>query len=54
MVMALGTAIAALGDSYLVLALGRLVAGIGVVVALVIAPKIVTTWFREREIGFSM
>lgn len=54
LLMALGTVIVALGGNYWILALGRLVTGIGAVVMLVIAPKIVTTWFREREIGLSM
>ncbi len=54
LLMALGAAIAALGDSYLILGLGRLVTGAGAVVMLVVAPQIVTAWFREREIGLSM
>lgn len=52
--MALGTAIVALGGSYGVIALGRLVAGIGAAVLLVVAPKIITSWFFDREIGLSM
>jgi cyanate permease len=52
--MALGTAIVALGGDYWVVALGRLVAGIGAAVLLVVAPKIITTWFLDREIGLSM
>ncbi len=54
LLMALGAAIAALGDSYLILGLGRLVTGVGAVVILVVAPQMVTAWFREREIGLSM
>ncbi|MFC1977751.1 MFS transporter [Chloroflexota bacterium] len=54
LLMALGTLIAALGGSYLILGLGRLVTGTGAMVMVVVAPKIVTTWFREREIGLSM
>jgi MFS family permease len=54
MSMALGTAIVALGGDYWVVALGRLVAGIGAAVLLVVAPKIITTWFFDREIGLSM
>ncbi len=50
----IGTLIAALGGSYLILALGRLVAGIGAVVVVIVTFKIVTTWFRGREIGLSM
>jgi MFS family permease len=52
--MTLGTAIVALGSIYWVIALGRLVAGIGAAVILVVAPKIVTSWFYDREIGLSM
>jgi cyanate permease len=52
--LTLGTAIVALGSIYWVIALGRLVAGIGAAVLLVVAPKIVTSWFYDREIGLSM
>lgn len=54
LIMGLGTAIAAMGGNYFVLALGRLVTGIGAMVVRVVAPKIVTGWFRDREIGLSM
>ena len=53
-IMVLGTAIVALGGSYWVLGLGRLVAGVGAAVLLVVAPKVITSWFREQEIGLSM
>ena len=52
--MALGTAIVASGNSYWVVASGRLVAGIGAAVLLVVTPKIITSWFFDREIGLSM
>jgi MFS family permease len=52
--MALGTAIVAVGISYWVVALGRLVAGIGAAILLVVAPKIITSWFFDHEIGLSM
>jgi len=52
--MTLGTAIVALGGIYWIIALGRMVAGIGAAVLLVVAPKIVTSWFYDREIGLSM
>ncbi len=54
LIMGLGTAIAAMGGNYLVLALGRLVTGIGAVLVRIVAPSIVTGWFRDREIGLSM
>ncbi len=52
--MTLGSAIVALSDSYASVALGRLVAGVGAAVLLVVAPKIVTSWFYDREIGLAM
>ena len=52
--MTLGTAIVALGGSYRVVAFGRLVAGIGAAVLMVVTPKVVTSWFHDREIGLSM
>jgi MFS family permease len=52
--MALGTAIVAMGESYWVLALGRVVAGLGAAITLMVGPKVVTSWFRERELGLSM
>ncbi len=54
MTMILGTAIVALGSSYWVLGLGRLVAGVGATALLVITPKVITSWFREQEMGLSM
>ena len=54
MTMILGTAIVALGGSYRVLALGRLVAGVGGTVLQVVAPKVITSWFRERDMGLAM
>lgn len=53
-IMVLGTAIVALGGSYWVLGLGRLVAGVGAAVLLVVTPKVITSWFREQEMGLSM
>ncbi|MDP6394418.1 MAG: MFS transporter [Desulfobacterales bacterium] len=52
--MALGSVIVALAGSYWVMATGRLVAGIGATVLVVVTPKIVTSWFYDREIGLSM
>ena len=52
--MVLGTAIEALGSIYWVLGLGRLVAGAGAAVLLVVTPKVITSWFREQEMGLSM
>jgi MFS family permease len=52
--LTLGTAIVALGGSYWIIAVGRLVAGLGAAVLLVVAPIIVTSWFYDREIGLAM
>ncbi len=52
--MTLGSAIVALSGSYWFIAFGRLVAGVGAAVLLVVAPKIVTSWFHDREIGLAM
>jgi MFS family permease len=52
--LTIGTAIVALGGSYWIIAFGRLVAGLGAAVLLVVTPKIVTSWFYDREIGLAM
>lgn len=52
--LTIGTVIVASGGSYWIIAFGRLVAGIGACVLLVVAPKIVASWFYEREIGLAM
>jgi MFS family permease len=52
--LTLGTAIVALSGSYGIIAFGRLVAGVGAAVLIVVAAKIVTTWFYDREIGLAM
>ncbi|MBW2410855.1 MAG: MFS transporter [Deltaproteobacteria bacterium] len=52
--LALGTAIVALSGSYWLMAFGRLIAGAGATVLLVVAPKIVASWFYDREIGLAM
>jgi MFS family permease len=50
----LGTVIVAMGNSYWVLCLGRLVIGLGVAVLVVVLPKVITNWFAGREIGLAM
>jgi predicted MFS family arabinose efflux permease len=52
--MVLGATIVAMGGSYWVLAVGRLVAGLGAAVTLMVGPKVVTSWFRKQELGLSM
>lgn len=53
-VMILGTIIVAMGNSYWVLSIGRLVIGLGATVIVVALPKIITTWFAGHEIGLAM
>ena len=53
-IMILGTVIVAMGNSYWVLGLGRLIIGLGAAVLVVALPKIITTWFAGREIGLAM
>ena len=52
--LTLGTAIVAISSSYGIIAFGRLVAGVGATVLIVVAPKIVASWFYDREIGLAM
>ncbi|MGD9043628.1 MAG: MFS transporter [Desulfobacterales bacterium] len=52
--LTLGTAIVALSSGFGMMALGRLVAGVGATVLIVVAPKIVASWFYDREIGLAM
>jgi len=49
-----GTATFASGNSLLVLALGRIVAGTGAVTLLVLAPQLLAQWFAGREVGTAM
>ena len=44
----------ALSGSYEIIAFGRLVAGVGATVSIVVVAKIVTSWFYDREIGLAM
>jgi MFS family permease len=52
--MVVGTAIVALSSAYWLLGIGRLISGIGATVLLVVAPKVITSWFHDRDIGLSM
>jgi MFS family permease len=54
LIMVLGTAVVAFGSNYWVLALGRLVAGVGAAALMVAAPKVITSWYHKREIGLAM
>jgi len=52
--MSLGTGIVFLGENYGMLIIGRFIAGIGAAGVVVVGGKGVTSWFYNREIGFSM
>jgi MFS family permease len=52
--VSIGTALVAAGQSYWVMALGRLVAGIGATLLLIVTPQAITSWFHDREIALSM
>lgn len=52
--MTIGTGIVALGNDYVVLVIGRFLAGVGAAGMVVVGGKGVTSWFYNREIGFSM
>jgi predicted MFS family arabinose efflux permease len=52
--MIAGTAIFASGNSFPVLALGRVLTGAGCITLLVLAPQILAQWFTGREMGTAM
>lgn len=49
-----GSLIVALGKSYWMLAVGRVITGIGAMVLLVVIPQAIAQWFRGREMGTGM
>lgn len=53
-IMTLGTGIVASGNNYWILVFGRFLAGLGAAGMVVVGGKGVTSWFYNREIGFSM
>ncbi|MGQ0545710.1 MAG: MFS transporter, partial [Betaproteobacteria bacterium] len=52
--MAAGGLLCALGESYAMLAAGRVIAGLGGIVMNVMTVKMLTDWFAGREIGLAM
>lgn len=52
--MAIGTAVSATAQGFSILALGRLIAGIGAVTFAVVAPQILSQWFFKKELGLAM
>jgi len=49
-----GGLLCAVGDSYAVLAAGRILAGLGGIVMNIMAVKMLTDWFAGREVGFAL
>ena len=49
-----GASIVATGDTLAILALGRVVSGVGSVTFFVVAPQLLAQWFAGREIGVAM
>jgi len=49
-----GTAIFASGSSFTMLALGRVISGVGAITLMVLAPQLLAQWFAGREIGTAM
>jgi predicted MFS family arabinose efflux permease len=50
----LGGLLCAMGDSYAMLAAGRVLAGLGGIVMNIMAVKMLTDWFAGREVGFAL
>lgn len=53
-VIILGTAIVAMGNSFWVLLIGRLIVGIATALLIIALPKLITNWFTGQEIGLAM
>src|SRR4030042_1077119 len=49
-----GTLLVGLGEDLLALCLGRIIAGIGGLTLSVFLPKLLSQWFKERELGLAM
>jgi MFS family permease len=49
-----GTVLVALGIDLRILWLGRIIAGIGAITLSIFLPKLLSQWFRERELGLAM
>lgn len=52
--MIVGPALVASGNSFPMLALGRIVSGVGAVTFIVVAPQLLVQWFAGREVGIAM
>ena len=49
-----GTLLVGLGVNLQILGLGRIIAGVGAFTLSVFLPKLLSQWFKERELGFAM
>ena len=49
-----GTTLVALGTDLRILWLGRIIAGIGAITLSIFLPKLLSQWFRDRELGLAM
>jgi MFS family permease len=49
-----GTLMVGLGMNLQILGLGRIIAGVGAFTLSVFLPKLISQWFKERELGFAM
>jgi len=54
LLMIAGTILVALGTHLRILWLGRIIAGIGAITLSIFLPKLLSQWFRERELGLAM
>ncbi len=52
--MVIGGAVSALGTSYALLVAGRFITGVGVVLQFVLMTKMLSDWFKGRELVFAM
>lgn len=52
--MIIGTSLIGLSDSFLIIALGRTVSGIGAITLAVILPQVLSRWFMRKELGLGM
>jgi predicted MFS family arabinose efflux permease len=49
-----GSVITSLGDSFALLSSGRIIAGVGSISIIVVAPQTIAQWFKNKEIGVAM
>jgi MFS family permease len=54
LLMIAGTILVALGTDLRILWSGRIIAGIGAITLSIFLPKLLSQWFRERELGLAM